>query len=560
MFLRTVRSYSIIIFSLLLISVTALADKNNPPLLPDPIAEFLILNDSSGLEFSEIQKISPEKFSDYEGEKLHLNKTYWFKVEILNSELESDQSYIHFYNYFSRAEVFQLDPDSTVVSAKSGTLVPAKERAVKGLFKDILPFRMSGNSTTTLFIKADKEMELIDDLNVSILSDDTFNRFISFNTDVQSIFAGAIFIVFLLNLILFILSHERLYFWYITYLAIMTIFFLSYAQILERSVLSNYPKFDLYLIFNLAFHIPIYALFLNELLREENVPNARGFLKKFALVTFVCACIIYVISRNNYLLSAKLNDLFLFVNIFLLIGFFFVFFRKVSTTAKVVFIGTQFIVIGGFASIVTDFIKYSPFHVFYYQAGFSLELIFFTISVNYMHHKNKLTKTKALLKNAQIETEYLRKTIEINELNSTIDQKNRNLVSKAILVSEKEQLIEKLIDELQQLKSGEAAKPDIDRMLSSLRTNHHNNNWPEFELHFKNVHPRFYESLNEKYPDLTANERKVCAFIKLNLSTKEISQITGKSINTINVARARLRKKMKLNSSENISTIIANIG
>ena len=49
-----------------------------------------------------------------------------------------------------------------------------------------------------------------------------------------------------------------------------------------------------------------------------------------------------------------------------------------------------------------------------------------------------------------------------------------------------------------------------------------------------------------KYNDLTQNERKLCAFISMNLNTQEISSITLQSVNSINVAKTRLRKKYRL--------------
>lgn len=61
---------------------------------------------------------------------------------------------------------------------------------------------------------------------------------------------------------------------------------------------------------------------------------------------------------------------------------------------------------------------------------------------------------------------------------------------------------------------------------------------------------QFYENLIKAYPNLTKNERKLCTFIHLNLSTKEISKITHQSIGSINIARSRLRHKFGINGDE----------
>ena len=60
----------------------------------------------------------------------------------------------------------------------------------------------------------------------------------------------------------------------------------------------------------------------------------------------------------------------------------------------------------------------------------------------------------------------------------------------------------------------------------------------------------FFENLVKEYPNLTKNERKLCTFIHMNLSTKEIAQITHQSTGSINVARSRLRQKFGLTDSD----------
>jgi DNA-binding CsgD family transcriptional regulator len=74
--------------------------------------------------------------------------------------------------------------------------------------------------------------------------------------------------------------------------------------------------------------------------------------------------------------------------------------------------------------------------------------------------------------------------------------------------------------------------------------------WEEFEFRFTNTHVGFFEKLMATCPDLTHNERRLCAFLSLDMTTKEISSITGQSVRAIEVARVRLRKKLNLTQSE----------
>jgi len=70
------------------------------------------------------------------------------------------------------------------------------------------------------------------------------------------------------------------------------------------------------------------------------------------------------------------------------------------------------------------------------------------------------------------------------------------------------------------------------------------------------VHNKFYNTLNSKFPDLTPNELKLCAFLRLNMSTKEIAAITYQSYNSLSTARYRLRKKLGLDEHTNLITYL----
>ena len=83
--------------------------------------------------------------------------------------------------------------------------------------------------------------------------------------------------------------------------------------------------------------------------------------------------------------------------------------------------------------------------------------------------------------------------------------------------------------------------------------------WQEFETHFNQVDANFYQRLIARFPTLTSNEKKLCAFIRLNLSTKEICAITQRSQKSIEMARTRLRQRLNLLRDQPLSAVIAAI-
>jgi hypothetical protein len=74
--------------------------------------------------------------------------------------------------------------------------------------------------------------------------------------------------------------------------------------------------------------------------------------------------------------------------------------------------------------------------------------------------------------------------------------------------------------------------------------------WAEVEKTLAGSNDTFYENLLKEHPNLTKNERKLCMFIHMKMSTKEISNITHQSLGSINVARTRLRQKFGLTGDD----------
>jgi DNA-binding NarL/FixJ family response regulator len=102
-------------------------------------------------------------------------------------------------------------------------------------------------------------------------------------------------------------------------------------------------------------------------------------------------------------------------------------------------------------------------------------------------------------------------------------------------------------------------KDKIDGLIRELQLNQKDNSWKEFEVYFEQVHEEFYNKLKSKFPDLSPNEKKLCAFIRLNLATKEICSLTQQSPKSIEVARTRLRQKLNLTRDENLNSFISSI-
>ena len=93
------------------------------------------------------------------------------------------------------------------------------------------------------------------------------------------------------------------------------------------------------------------------------------------------------------------------------------------------------------------------------------------------------------------------------------------------------------------------ARTPSKEIATELRKSKEKDIWKEFEMRFNNVQNEFYDKLANRYPDLTANDLRLSAFLKLNMASKEISQLTGQQISTIEHTRSRIRKKLGISNT-----------
>ncbi|MGX7666219.1 tetratricopeptide repeat protein [Flavobacterium pedocola] len=190
----------------------------------------------------------------------------------------------------------------------------------------------------------------------------------------------------------------------------------------------------------------------------------------------------------------------------------------------------------------------------YYIIGLSLVTVMLFLSILLIKYRNKLSK-------AQLEKDL--SEAKQKELDANLELKNKELITHSMMEIQRTEIVEQIIDDLKELKT-QAPKKDsqqtIDLIIKQLDKKDNNGLWEEFELHYGHVNESFYNILNERHPELTYRDKRLCALLKLNLTTKEIAQITGQSIKSLENARTRLRKKLNLtNTNHDLVTYLVNL-
>jgi len=174
-----------------------------------------------------------------------------------------------------------------------------------------------------------------------------------------------------------------------------------------------------------------------------------------------------------------------------------------------------------------------------------LFLVALLVLVSY-YHVNKLKQSKLRRKNLELER---------NQLQLNLDYKNKELTTSVLHLIERNEFINQLSEKLQASDENMETDKILD-LVKQIEKNTSGNLWAEFEKTYMEVHKDFHMSLTSRYANLTANDRKLCAFILMNMSSKEISSITYQSPQSIKIARYRLRKKLGLTRSENLSAFL----
>ena len=100
----------------------------------------------------------------------------------------------------------------------------------------------------------------------------------------------------------------------------------------------------------------------------------------------------------------------------------------------------------------------------------------------------------------------------------------------------------------------------IQHVIAGLASDQNESAWKEFEIRFTEVHHDFYTKLSRINPNLTLNEKRLCAFLLLDMTSKEISSITGQSVRAIEQARTRLRKQLGMtNQNASLSAFLSSL-
>lgn len=147
------------------------------------------------------------------------------------------------------------------------------------------------------------------------------------------------------------------------------------------------------------------------------------------------------------------------------------------------------------------------------------------------------------------------------KLEADVNYKNKELVNMTMHLVQRGEILSKIKENLLQMtKKGDAklVDPNLKQVIRLVRSAERaDEDWEQFSRYFNNTFEGFFSSLRKRFPDLTPNDLKLCAYLRMNLSSKEIAQLMNITSKAVEVARYRLRKKLGMSSEEHFHEFLS---
>ncbi len=169
--------------------------------------------------------------------------------------------------------------------------------------------------------------------------------------------------------------------------------------------------------------------------------------------------------------------------------------------------------------------------------------------------KRELIKQEQKFKEQKLQQQKQIIELENEKLKVELNSKNRELAKVAQVNLNKNRVVEKIrkkFMEINEASSQKLPKRYYKEMISTIDYYLSKGDDKIFEINFDKTHESFFDRLQEKHPNLTMHDLRICAFLKMNLSSKEIAALLGINSSSVDVNRSRLRKKMNLHRDNSL--------
>ncbi|MFE3870628.1 histidine kinase [Flavobacterium sp. ZS1P70] len=169
-----------------------------------------------------------------------------------------------------------------------------------------------------------------------------------------------------------------------------------------------------------------------------------------------------------------------------------------------------------------------------------------------LKHQKKILEMELKAENELNVQEYEKHILELE-----LQSKSSEVAGKSLSIAKQSEMIENIQGILDTETDFNKLKSEIKKAIKINAVNKHE--WETFEANLNQIHNEFIINLSKKYPNLTSKDIKLCIYLKMNLSSKEIAPMMNISFRGVELHRYRLRKKLNLIQDENLSKFLLNL-
>lgn len=190
-------------------------------------------------------------------------------------------------------------------------------------------------------------------------------------------------------------------------------------------------------------------------------------------------------------------------------------------------------------------------------------LFLLAVFINKIYEKQKkklIEENNLLLEVKELEIDQQLMKIRNEQLSHDFDEKNKELAVSTMSLLKKDELLAVIKEDLKKTEYNENENISIKSVISNItRSINNEDSWKTFKDAFDAADKDFFKIIKANHPTLTPNDLRLCAYLRLNLSSKEIAPLLNISVRSIEIKRYRLRKKMDLSHHQGLVEYILSV-
>ncbi|MCR9252425.1 MAG: hypothetical protein NXI20_18530 [bacterium] len=450
--------------------------------------------------------------------------------------------HIHFYSVKNRKVQEHL---------QSGVGVTFEKR--KELYRNhVFPINIPDSSVHTyyMYISTNGNRSIA---SLSFYTEDDYQKKNMLQTLEVGIGMGLLLLVCLVSGVLFVVFKKKIYLLYSSHLLFVILFILSRSGVGFRYLWPDYPEWNLIFmrtgLYGLIIFVSLFTIYFLRVRTFSKVLTYLLFVDVLLHTIFLVAIFLRIdpMDLPKATFSSFLHSILLIV-----VGIAAI--RRNLKQASIYTVGIILFSIVGIIQILALYgvapLNFSKLIALRY--GWYLEVFFLSLAVAFRFKSVLFENEQLLVKNKLAELQLSRAKGAINEVEQKIETRNRKLLSSNIELTKR---MEELTIIKNEVNDTELRKK-LERLIENQDSEHTSSNWEAFMSIFEQIHPSFFHRIMQEYPQLTQNDLRYAAYVKMGFSSKEIASILNVQVDSLKNTRYRIRKKAGLDSSIKVNDFL----